>query len=122
MKKIILFSLLTLFLINCTKVKGPVPEVITTSVDDCDTANWYTGKVEPIIISKCASTSGCHGAGGLSIDFTTYDGVKYTVDQGTFASRLFVVKDMPKSPVTALTTSQLNRINCWLSNGAPKSQ
>lgn len=118
-KKIILFSLISFFLINCTKVKGPLPVATTTNA--CDTGYWYDGHIETIITAKCATLSGCHGPSPSGVDFTTYDGVKFDVDNGTFNDRVFVAKDMPQAPGTPLTAAELDRISCWLSKGAPKS-
>ncbi len=119
-KKFILFSLICFFLINCTKVKGPVPDAV--SVSACDTGYWYDGHIESIITTKCASLSGCHGASSPGgVPYTTYDGVKYDVDQGLFNTRVFVDKDMPQSPGTPLTAAELDRLSCWLSKGAPQT-
>ncbi len=118
-KKIILFSSIAFFLITCTKVKGPVPNPLTASASDCDSAYWYNGIIGPIIIANCTSNAGCHGVGGSSLDYTTYAGVKHDVDNGTFKNRVLIVKDMPKVPGTPLSAAQLDRINCWLMHGAP---
>ena len=119
-KKIILFSLISFSLINCTKVKGPIPDS-SASVGACDTAYWYDGKIETIITAKCATLNGCHGPSPLGVPYTTYDGVKYDVDQGSFNTRVFVDKDMPKAPGSPLTAAELDRISCWLSKGAPQT-
>lgn len=121
MKKFfILLSFVAFFLTTCTKIQGPVPDS-TSSVSACDTGYWYDGHIETIITTKCASLSGCHGASPGGVDFTTYAGVKYDVDNGTFNDRVFVVKDMPQAPGSPLTTAELDRISCWLSKGAPQT-
>lgn len=118
-KRVVLFSLVSLFLMNCTKVKGPIPEAATTSA--CDTGYWYDGHIETIITTKCASLSGCHGASPGGNDFTTYAGVMFDVNDGSFNDRVFVQKDMPQAPGSPLTTAELDRISCWISKGAPQT-
>lgn len=118
-KKFILFSLISFFLINCTKVKGPIPVATTTNA--CDTGYWYDGHIETIITTKCATLSGCHGPSASGVDFTTYDGVKFDVDNGSFNDRVFVTKDMPQTPGSPLTSAELERLSCWLSKGAPQT-
>ncbi len=118
-KKLLGFSTIALFVISCTNAKGPIPEAAQTN--DCDTANWYSGKIEPIINTNCA-ISGCHDAvGSAPGNFTNYEGVKLYVDNGMLKDRALIKKNMPISPVNPLSASQLNRINCWLEHGAPKT-
>ncbi len=126
MKKKILFisSIVLFFLITCTNEKGPVPIVQTTNPGDCDTAYWYTGIIEPIIIASCNSNAACHGAGGLApVHYDTYAGVKSDVDNGTFKQQVCVDKIMPKPGfgIPPLSAAQLDRINCWLQHGAPNT-
>jgi|ERR1019366_2577070 hypothetical protein len=121
-KKIILISSLAFFLITCRNDKGPLP--IAKAAGDCDTAYWYIGIIEPIIIANCNINAGCHGAGGSALSFyTTYAGVKTDVDNGTFKTRVFDKNQpvpMPKPP-GSLSAAQLDRITCWLQHGAPQT-
>jgi ribosomal protein S16 len=116
-KNFVGFSAIALFVISCTNVKGPIPEAAQTN--DCDTANWYSGKIEPIINTNCA-ISGCHDASS-GMDMSTYDALKVYVDNGMLKDRALIKKNMPISPVNPLSASQLNRINCWLEKGAQKT-
>lgn len=115
-KKIILFSSIAFFLVACTYDKGPVSMVKAT--DDCKTPDWYATTIEPIINTKCA-TSTCHDAGSGNGDLTSYAGVKLYVDNGTFKNRVLILGDMPKAPGDPLSDSEKSKIDCWLSNGAP---
>jgi hypothetical protein len=115
-KKIVLFSLLSFFLIACLKDKGTIPETVVTPTGACDTGYWYNGKIEKIIIASCA-ISGCHVPNGAR-DYTTYAGVKYDVDNGTFKQRVMIEKTMPQG--STLSSAQLERLQCWLDKGAPE--
>jgi len=78
-----------------------------------DTSNvTYSGKIAPIISSSCA-TSGCHP------DFASYSNLKVRVDNGNFANRVLVKKDMP--PSGPLSANQLAQIQKWLNQGAPNN-
>ena len=52
----------------------------------CDSATIsYMADIEPIIVQSCA-ISGCHASGGPQSELTTYDQVKFYVDNGLFKS------------------------------------
>lgn len=86
----------------------------------CDTTSIsYATNIEPIIDGKCA-TSGCHVGGGSGNGiFDSYNAVKAKVDNGSFANRVLVVKDMPPSGL--LTECQLKWIELWIAAGAPNN-
>jgi hypothetical protein len=75
----------------------------------------YNADISPIIISRCA-TAGCHDAGSNNGDYTTYDGIKIKVKNGTFENRVLIVNDMPSNGV--LSEADRKKIKCWLDNGA----
>ena len=81
---------------------------------DCKTVSAsFTTNVQPILSSYCATPS-CHnstGAGGVVLQ--TYDQVKSKLDRVN--QRVLSDKTMP--PNGALTTSELNIIQCWISGG-----
>ena len=86
----------------------------------CDTAavTWAT-TVQPLVATNCA-TPGCHVPGGTGPgDFTSYNGVKNTVDNGTFATRVLDLQDMP--PSTPLSNCELQQIDLWIKDGAPNN-
>ena len=76
----------------------------------------YTTDIRPIINASCA-ISGCHIPGGTGVgDFTSYEGVKLKVDQGSFRTRVLDQRNMP--PGFALIGSDLQKIEIWLNDGA----
>jgi len=75
----------------------------------------YDNYVHAIIIRNCINR-GCHGAGFGAGDFTRFSGVKEKVNNGSFRLRVLDMKVMP--PVKSLSSTELEKIKCWLDNGA----
>lgn len=88
--------------------------------EPCDTTNvTYSGTIEPIIQSSCA-TPGCHVTGGSANGyFESYANVKAKVDNGSFENRVVVQRDMP--PGAQLNDCQILVIQQWLADGAPNN-
>lgn len=83
---------------------------------DCSKiSSGYSSNIKPIIEANCLS-SGCHNSGSVNGDFTTYDGVKVKVDNGSIDNRVIQQKNMP--PTGSLSMDQLKKIKCWLNSGA----
>lgn len=80
----------------------------------------YSRDVMPIIAGNC-SVNGCHNAGSLTGDFTTYAGLKAKVDNGSFRLRVLDLKIMPPVTQTPLTEKQLQQLTCWIEAGAPEN-
>ena len=113
MKKKIKLILFTLALYSCyndneEELYGPV---------SCDVSNvTYSNEVIAIINSSCATT-GCHVSGGTGPgNFTSYNDLKATVDNGTFENRVLIQKTMP--PSTPLSDCDLQILQTWLDEGA----
>jgi hypothetical protein len=87
---------------------------------NCDTVSvTYSHTIEPIILSKCA-TSGCHTAGGTANgNFDTYSGAKAKVDNGSFLNRTKVLLNMP--PSAPLNACEISQIDKWIQTGAPNN-
>jgi hypothetical protein len=71
--------------------------------------------------ANCA-TSGCHVSGGTGpTDFTAYAGIKTDADNGTLKKRM--IDGNPSFMPTSgkLPDSTLNKVQCWLDNGAPNN-
>jgi uncharacterized membrane protein len=78
----------------------------------------YSTDIQPIIAAKCA-TSGCHVAGGTGVgDFSTYTDLKAKVDGGQINNRVYQVKDMPPAGNPQLSQDELDRLKCWIQQGA----
>ena len=87
----------------------------------CDSASVsYMSDIRPIIFQSCA-ISGCHASGGPQAELTTYEQVKFYVDNGLFKS--WVIDQVPYAmPIgTPLTPEELQKIGTWLDEGACKN-
>ena len=73
--------------------------------------------------ATCA-IEGCHVENFASGDYTVYDEIKERIDGGAFEARVIDQKNMPPDNTTgpeSLTDEQLDKIQCWLSDGAPNN-
>jgi hypothetical protein len=85
----------------------------------CDGSNLtYNSGIASIINASCNGSS-CHGSGSQHGAFTTYAGLQAVISSGIFNNRVVVKQDMPQG--SDLTTSQLNKIKCWVDNGYPEN-
>ena len=87
----------------------------------CDSATVsYMSDIRPIIFQSCA-ISGCHANGGPQAELSTYEQVKFYVDNGLFKS--WVIDQVPYAmPIgTPLTSEELQKIGTWLDEGACKN-
>ena len=81
----------------------------------CDgTEATYDGHTATIINATCMGSS-CHDAGSNRGDFTTYEGIKPYLDDGSFTKEVLTNQSMPRGSV--LSQSQINTMQCWLDNG-----
>jgi len=94
----------------------------------CEINNpMYSDTIKAIISLNCSYT-GCHGAGAVFGDFTSYASMLSRLDNGKIEERVIDMKDdtmvgMPPyyaaGPVD-LTDSELELFKCWLDNGHPE--
>ena len=92
---------------SCTKKAGiPIPKPCETS---------YATDIVPIINSKCSIT-GCHTSGVLFGDYTNYAELKARADNGKI--KLLVLDNATMPIGSSLTGEQMQKIKCWLDNGA----
>jgi hypothetical protein len=112
-KSTILYIYFVLLCIGCTKDIGYIPY--------CDkNPTTYNTFIKSVILSKC-SQGYCHQNGAFMGDFTTYSGLKEKIDKGTFRLLVYENKVMPPSISEQLTEDELNKIKCWLDDGAPEN-
>lgn len=78
----------------------------------------FTADIKPIIDVSCAVV-GCHVSGSANGDFTTYAGIRASVEGGNFEDAVLYDQDMP--PSGPLPKSQRQAIKCWLEEGAPNN-
>ena len=105
------------FLVNaCTKGGGtntpPAP-------DPCAGLSFkFSTDVQPIINTTCANSANCHGAGSVNsggpltdynLVFNKRSNIKFQIENGL----------MPK--VGSLSTTDKNKIICWINSGAPNN-
>ncbi|CAN5240075.1 hypothetical protein BH09BAC5_BH09BAC5_11390 [soil metagenome] len=83
------------------------------TIDCSGTESSYSKDIAPMITANCMP---CHKAGSMKGDWTTYAGLKTSVDNGSFEKHVLVKKDMP--PKKPLTEDDVKKIRCWLKNGS----
>ena len=108
---LILLIMVSFTIIACDNVELPEPPPPPI----CDTLT-YNVHLQPIIDNSCAF-SGCHDeiqtAPG---NFTNYATLLPYLEDGLFAQRIFIDRDMPLAP-GSLNSSQMDSIECWLNTG-----
>ena len=77
---------------------------------DTSSVVTYSGFVKPLVSARCAA---CHAS------YDNYAGLKVIVDNGKFADRVLVKKDMPSGG--PLNATQLANLDKWLKAGAPNN-
>jgi uncharacterized membrane protein len=94
-------------------------EKVTPTPVECTDSIHFTHDVLPILTNKCG-VAGCHDSdpNNSTGDFTSYTDVKIKADAGLIRNRLLVVKDMPPAGNASPTELELQKINCWLKQGA----
>lgn len=77
----------------------------------------FATNVQPIINTKCATNSGCHGAGSVNGPgpLTSYAAVKAAAADIKSA---VVSGRMPKTGT--ISAAEVNTIKCWADNGTPE--
>ncbi len=83
----------------------------------CDSVDiTYSGSVKAIIAAECA-TPGCHAANSNYGDFTTYNNLKFFLEDGQFKTRVF---DGPAFMPAAGFVDPVNKeiLKCWYDKGA----
>ena len=89
-----------------------------TAGGDCNNPEpSFSADIRPIIDNACA-LSGCHVAGFANGDYTTFDGVKENVDDGSMRIQVVVTMDMPLANGIGpdeLTQEEIDLFDCWLS-------
>lgn len=105
------------FSVIITACKKDKEETTPSDEVDCSTVT-YSGTIKPIINSKCA-TAGCHAAGSVNGDYTTYAGIKAKFDNGTLKKEVITDKTMPQNG--SLSETQYKQFDCWINAGAPEN-
>jgi hypothetical protein len=126
---IVFISIGILFTASCAYEKASLP----VSGVQCDSVIHYDStatsphphSIKSIVTSlHCqppAHGSGCHEAGSGNGDYTTYTDLKAKADNGHLLNRVYTLRNMPASPSLALSDADLQRIYCWIQQGAPNN-
>jgi hypothetical protein len=118
MKRIICtFAFFSLVMTACKKEENNTTNNNNSGGVDCSTVT-YSGTIASLANSKC-NTAGCHAAGSVSGDYTTYAGLKAKFDNGSLKQRVIVEKTMPQG--TTLSETELKQFECWINAGAPNN-
>jgi uncharacterized membrane protein len=112
MKKItlLIFSV-SLLATSCTFEKAaPLPV-------GCTNTMFFSTDIKPLFDTYCIT---CHFSGGSGPgDFSLYADIKTYSE--TIKYRVFVSKDMPQAGSPQLSQDDLNKLKCWLDQGAPNN-
>ena len=111
MKKIISFSVTVIFSLTIVCCKQDKAQVQPTVVD-CASVT-FSHDIAPIINANCVS---CHNSAYTCGPLTDYNDVKAKVDNGSLKQRVVITKDM--SPTGTLSVADIQKIKCWIDNGA----
>jgi hypothetical protein len=95
---------------------GTNPPGTPSTEDPCEGISaQFAQNIAPIIQTKCATNSGCHGTGSINGPgaLTSFQQIKDN------ASRIQNAVNSGRMPLNgSLTTTQLKQINCWVNSGA----
>lgn len=124
MKVIFTISLLTTIFIgifSCNKDEEPTI---------CSESNVsYNGDIKRIIDNSCAFEFGCHGGWAVLPVFTTYEGLKPSLENGGFEERIFFMDSIPIRVMPPPNTPEENLLaeddkqllRCWIDAGFPEN-
>jgi len=103
------FIVLLLGLVSCEKGKySPI----------CNDSNpTYESHISFIVNSSCMGSS-CHNVGSKRGDFSVYDSMKPSLEDGKFEYHVLTKQDMPRDK--KLSEQDLNIIQCWMENEYPE--
>ena len=115
-----LFILVTVFAIGCAKDSGDIPGTPgQPNQTDCNQlSSKFNSDISPIIQTKCATSSGCHGSGSFNGpgELTSFNQIKNA------ANSIKTAVNNGRMPLNnSLTALQLQQINCWVNGGAPNN-
>ena len=110
MKKVFGIVIILSVFVSCYKDKEELLYPNDFGLADTSSVATYSGFVMPLVAARCVS---CHAG------FGNYAGLKIVVDNGKFANRVLVKKDMPSGG--PLSAEQLAKLDKWLKAGAPNN-
>lgn len=93
-------------------------ELLYPGGSNCQGAASKFSNVNPIIQSKCAFSSGCHGAGSTNAGGPLTD---YNLIKNKAANIKLQVQTGLMPQMGSLTAAELQSIVCWVEAGAPNN-
>jgi len=80
---------------------------------ECDGSNpKYNSEIKTLIDNNCMP---CHGVNGSQDDYSTYQKIKATLDNGEFEREVLTKRTMPDNG--SFSDSELSKIKCWIEGG-----
>lgn len=110
-KYLFLFLMLIItgvFMTSCSRDKSPI------IVSNCDEEITYQKDLQLILDNNC-SFSGCHDAGSIVGDFTTYESISGFFGSGILKQVTIDERSMPLGDT--LSTADLTLFECWIQGG-----
>lgn len=84
----------------------------------CNTTNvTWSGTIQPLVVSRCASP-GCHVPGGQSPDLSTYTAFKAQVDLGRVQARAIQGNPSFMPASGKLPNCNIQQLQAWIDAGA----
>jgi hypothetical protein len=118
MLKKITLAFMTVAAIASTGCYYDKEELLYPGGSNCQGAANKFSNVNPIIQSKCAFSSGCHGAGSTNGGGPLTD---YNLIKNKAASIKIQVQTGLMPQMGSLTAAELQSIVCWIEAGAPNN-
>jgi hypothetical protein len=117
MKKILVLLVTTVGMAGCYYDKENLLTPPKTAGGTCQNYSFST-TVSPLVVGSCSNGSGCHGTGSTNGPgaLTTYDEMKSASSQ---MQASILAGRMPLG--STLSSSQIQVITCWISNGTPNN-
>lgn len=125
MRKTTLFQFIALLLLGTLFFAACRADKVEDLIPDPECADLeitWVADIQPIVQTYC-SYLGCHSAGNLNGDFTTYEKMKPLLDGGRVENRVFETSSMPPPNATGpreLSEEDSALLACWLEQGHPK--
>lgn len=116
MNKIVFTSLLLMFIVASGCYYDKKEELYPNQNNgDCNGTYTYNNGIKTLVNTNCAY-SGCHVAGGISPDLSTYTLLKASIN--SVKTRAIDLKNMP-SP-TGMTSCNITKLDNWIKNNMPE--
>lgn len=114
-------------IVSCEKAKTTLPVSGCNSLSDTTHIHYIAvsdtdpNSIQVIVTGYCSYQSGCHEQNSINGDYTTYQGLKPRVDDGSLYRKVVVERDMPPLySLTYLDSCQVKEFYLWIQEGGPE--